>query len=58
MTFDNYCRVVWAAGDGRHKKALKTINEEVAEYGSTGRVKQRVILVNYCGSRALTVSTQ
>jgi len=37
--FDNYCRVVWAAGNGRHKKALKTINEEVAEYGSTGAGK-------------------
>jgi len=37
--FDNYCRVIWAAGNGRHKKALKTINEEVAEYGSTGAGK-------------------
>ena len=39
MTFDNYCCVGWAAGNGRHKKALKTINEEVAEYGSTGASK-------------------
>jgi len=37
--FDSYCRVIWAAGNGRHRKALKTINEEVAEYGSTGAGK-------------------
>ena len=43
MIFDNYCRVVWAAGNGRHKKALKTINEEVAEYGSTGAGKHATI---------------
>jgi len=39
--FDNYCRVIWAAGNGLHKKALKTINEEVAEYGSTGAGKAK-----------------
>ncbi|MFT7682645.1 MAG: DNA helicase HerA-like ATPase [Moritella dasanensis] len=39
--FDNYCRVVWAAGNGRHKKPLKTINEEVAEYGSSGAGKAK-----------------
>lgn len=39
--FDSYCRIVWAAGNGRHKKALKTINEEVAEYGSSGAGKAK-----------------
>lgn len=29
--FDSFCRVVWAAGDGKHKKPIKAICEEVAE---------------------------
>ncbi|MCC4238131.1 type IV secretory system conjugative DNA transfer family protein [Vibrio anguillarum] len=29
--FDSFCRVVWSVGNGKHKKALKVICEEVAE---------------------------
>lgn len=29
--FDLFCRVVWGCGDGKHKKPLKVICEEVAE---------------------------
>ncbi|WP_120511978.1 ATP-binding protein [Photobacterium salinisoli] len=30
--FDQFCRVVWAVGDGKHPKPLKIICEEVAEH--------------------------
>ncbi|WP_347366158.1 ATP-binding protein [Vibrio vulnificus] len=33
--FDAFCRVVWAAGNGAHPKALKVICEEVAEHTNT-----------------------
>ncbi|NOI20788.1 ATP-binding protein [Vibrio coralliilyticus] len=36
--FDLFCRVVWGCGDGKHKKPLKVICEEVAE-NSTGSGK-------------------
>ena len=39
--FDSYCRVIRAVANGRHRKPLKTINEEVAEYGSTGAGKAK-----------------
>ncbi len=30
--FDSFCRVVWSMGNGKHKKPLKVICEEVAEH--------------------------
>ncbi|CAM3991083.1 AAA-like domain protein [Vibrio aerogenes CECT 7868] len=30
--FDQFCQVVWAVGNGKHKKPLKIICEEVAEH--------------------------
>lgn len=30
--FDEFCRLVWGLGDGKHKKPLKIICEEVAEH--------------------------
>ena len=33
--FNAFCRVAWAAGDGKHKKPLKVICEEVAEHSET-----------------------
>lgn len=30
--FDDFCRVIWAVGNGKHKKPLKVICEEVAEH--------------------------
>lgn len=30
--FDKFCRVIWAVGNGKHKKPLKVICEEVAEH--------------------------
>lgn len=30
--FDAFCRVIWAVGNGKHKKPLKVICEEVAEH--------------------------
>lgn len=29
--FDTFCRIVWSVGNGKHKKPLKVICEEVAE---------------------------
>ncbi len=33
--FDAFCRVVWGVGNGKHKKPLKTICEEVAEHSES-----------------------
>lgn|GEM_PF-1744621 len=33
--FDNFCKVVWGCGNGKHPKPLKVILEEVAEHSST-----------------------
>ncbi|UXI02755.1 ATP-binding protein [Photobacterium sp. TY1-4] len=33
--FDKFCMVVWGAGNGKHKKPLKVICEEVAEHTNT-----------------------
>ncbi|KHT64357.1 ATPase [Photobacterium gaetbulicola] len=33
--FDKFCMVVWGVGNGKHKKPLKVICEEVAEHTST-----------------------
>lgn len=30
--FDKFCQIVWAVGNGKHKKPLKVICEEVAEH--------------------------
>lgn len=30
--FDSFCRVIWAMGNGKHKKPLKIVCEEVAEH--------------------------
>lgn len=36
--FDQFCSVAWAAGDGQHKKPLKIVCEEVAEFSrSSGK---------------------
>jgi len=32
--FDLFCKVVWAAGDGKHPKPLKVVCEEVAEHST------------------------
>lgn len=33
--FDDFCKVIWAAGNGHHPKPLKMINEEVAEHSAS-----------------------
>lgn len=33
--FDKFCSVVWGVGNGKHKKPLKVICEEVAEHSNT-----------------------
>ncbi|WP_281832885.1 ATP-binding protein [Vibrio nigripulchritudo] len=33
--FDEFCRVVWAAGDGMHSKPLVVVCEEVAEHSES-----------------------
>ncbi|MGF1723620.1 ATP-binding protein [Photobacterium nomapromontoriensis] len=33
--FDKFCMVVWGVGNGKHKKPLKVICEEVAEHSNT-----------------------
>ncbi|QUM91223.1 ATP-binding protein [Moritella sp. 36] len=32
VDFDNFCRIAWGVGNGKHKKPLKVICEEVAEH--------------------------
>lgn len=35
--FNNFCGVAWALGDGKHKKQLHVVIEEVAQFSNSGK---------------------